>query len=82
MCEGLVALTPHFTGDELLPHKIPLLGRLYGNTRGISGQTDAFYENIKRLNQVENAAGPGKEPRGRGGLPAELVAAFNQAEWQ
>jgi hypothetical protein len=43
-----------FSGDELPPHKIPLLGRLYGNTRGISGQSEAFYENVKRLNQIEN----------------------------
>jgi hypothetical protein len=43
-----------YTGDELPPHKIPLLGRLYGNTRGISGQSEAFYENVKRLNQIEN----------------------------
>ena len=27
------------TGDELPAHKIPLLGRLYGNTRGAAGQS-------------------------------------------
>jgi hypothetical protein len=43
-----------FTGDELPPHKIPLAGRFYGNTRGPSGQSEKFYENIKRANEAEN----------------------------
>jgi hypothetical protein len=79
-------LTPPFTGDELPPHKIPLLGRLYGNTRGISGQADAFYENVKRLNQIENELqGRAKnredvEAYRRSEPLADLVAAGNQAE--
>jgi hypothetical protein len=43
-----------FTGDELPAHKIPLLGRLYGSTQGVSGESELFYKNIKRLNQIEN----------------------------
>ena len=43
-----------FTGDELPPHKIPLVGRLYGNTRGAAGQSERFYENLKLLNGLEN----------------------------
>ena len=35
------------------PNKIPLLGRLYGNTRGPSSELGRFYENIKALNSVE-----------------------------
>jgi hypothetical protein len=79
-------VTAPFTGDELPPHKIPLLGRLYGNTRGISGQADAFYENVKRLNQIENELqGRSKnredvEAYRRSEPLAELVAAGNQAE--
>lgn len=42
------------TGDELPPYKVPLLGRLYGNTRGPAGQSEQFYENVKRLNEIEN----------------------------
>jgi hypothetical protein len=42
------------TGDELPPYKIPLVGRLYGNTRGPSGQSEKFYENVKQLNEIEN----------------------------
>ncbi len=41
-------------GDELPVHKIPLLGRLYGSTQGVSGEFELFYKNIKRLNQIEN----------------------------
>ena len=47
-------LTAPFTGDELPPHKIPLIGRLYGNTSGPAAQAEHFYENIKMLNEVEN----------------------------
>lgn len=47
-------LTAPFTGDELPPHKIPLIGRLYGNTSGPSAQAEQFYENVKVLNEIEN----------------------------
>lgn len=47
-------VTAPFTGDELPPHKVPLLGRLYGNTRGAAGQSGEFYENVKLLNELEN----------------------------
>jgi len=42
------------TGDELPAHKVPLLGRIYGNTRGMSGQSGTFYDNIRQINEVEN----------------------------
>ncbi|MEZ5643561.1 MAG: hypothetical protein R3E99_00060 [Burkholderiaceae bacterium] len=42
------------TGDELPPYKVPLLGRLYGNTRGTSGQSERYYENIRLLNELGN----------------------------
>ena len=29
-------------------------GRLYGSTQGVSGESELFYKNIKRLNQIEN----------------------------
>ncbi len=43
-----------FIGEELPAYKIPLLGRLYGSTQGVSGESELFYKNIKRLNQIEN----------------------------
>lgn len=48
-----VISTP-FTGDELPAHKIPVLGRIYGNTRGAGAQSGVFYENVRTLNEVEN----------------------------
>ncbi len=42
------------TGDELPPYKVPLLGRLYGNTRGPSGQSEKYYENIRAINLIES----------------------------
>ena len=42
------------TGDELPPYKIPVVGRLYGNTRGQAGQSEAYYANIKAINELEN----------------------------
>ncbi|WP_353366673.1 LPD38 domain-containing protein [Acidovorax sp. FG27] len=38
------------TGEELAPHQITLAGRFYGNTRGVNGQSTAYYENLKRMN--------------------------------
>jgi hypothetical protein len=43
-----------FTGEELPAYKIPLVGRLYGNTKGASGESQKFYENITRANEAEN----------------------------
>ncbi len=46
--------TSAFTGEELAPHQIVLAGRLYGSTRGTNGQSNAYYENLKRINVSEN----------------------------
>lgn len=48
------AVAAPFTGDELPAHKVPLLSRVYGNTRGPSGQSERYYENIRELNEIEN----------------------------
>lgn len=39
------------TGEELAPHQIVVAGRFYGNTRGANGQSERYYENLKRLNE-------------------------------
>lgn len=51
------------TGDELAAHQIPLFGRMYGNTRGINGQSESFYSNIQRIN-VAMAEAKGRVERG------------------
>ena len=43
-----------FTGEELPPYKIPLIGRLYGSTAGHSGQSEKFYENVTKANEAQN----------------------------
>lgn len=81
-------VTSPFTGDELPPHKIPLLSRLYGNTRGASGNVDKFNDNIRELNEIENEAkGRAKDRNGfREYLDSEpkiaLVGPANAAENQ
>lgn len=51
------------TGDELAAHQIPLFGRMYGNTRGINGQSESFYSNVQRIN-VAMAEAKGRVERG------------------
>lgn len=57
------------TGDELAAHQIPLFGRMYGNTRGINGQSESFYSNVQRIN-VAMAEAKGRVERGE---DAQLV---------
>ena len=47
-------LTAPLTGDELPAYKIPLVGRLYGNTRGLANNAELFYEHVRELNKIEN----------------------------
>ena len=55
------------------PHKIPLVGRFYGNSDSQSSQGSAFYSNLKRINELE------AEMKGRmkDGLPVEEFKAEN-----
>ena len=46
-------VTSAFTGEELPPHKVPLIGRFYGDTKGQSSQGNEFYNNLKRINGHE-----------------------------
>ncbi|QFS68605.1 hypothetical protein GCS91_20345 [Delftia tsuruhatensis] len=52
--KAVAMATSAFTGEELAPHQVVLAGRLYGNTRGANGQSNAYYENLKRINISEN----------------------------
>lgn len=51
-----------FTGEELPSQAIPVVGRFYGDTKGSSAISNAFYENIKQMNIHENTV---KGMRGR-----------------
>ena len=47
------SLKAKYTGEDLAPHKIPLVGRFYGDSSTQSSQGNAFYSNLKRINEVE-----------------------------
>lgn len=80
------AITATFTGEDLPPHKIPLVGRFYGNAEAKSSQANTFYENVNRLAVHE------REYKGRAkdGKPADdylkdhpetqLIGVANRAE--
>jgi hypothetical protein len=47
-------VTSGFTGEELPPYKIPLVGRFYGDTSSQAAQRSKFYDNMIELNKHEN----------------------------
>lgn len=72
--EALKALTTAqapFTGDDLPPNKIPLVGRIYGNTRGPTSESEKFYENVTKLNGIEREM----KGRARNGEDVDAYAA-------
>lgn len=42
------------TGEEIPPHKIPVVGKIYGNTESPANISSKFYENVTQLSQYEN----------------------------
>jgi hypothetical protein len=53
------------TGEENPPHKVPLLGRFYGNATGQASEAAKFYGNVKRINEyAEEIAGRRKHGEG------------------
>ncbi|WP_232240339.1 hypothetical protein [Delftia sp. HK171] len=44
-------------------HQLVLIGRVYGNSRGVNGQSAGYYENLKRIN-VSMAEAKGRVDRG------------------
>lgn len=42
--------TSLWTGEELPPHKAPLLGRFYGDATGQSSEATRFYNNLREIN--------------------------------
>lgn len=62
-----------FTADELPVTKVPLFGRIYGNTRSPSSNSEAYYKNVRELNEIEN------EVKGRS-RDGKDVRAYRQEE--
>ncbi len=63
-------LSASASGEDLPPHKIPLLGRFYGDSQTQSAQAGSFYASLNRINEYE-AEIKGLRKEGKG---AELSA--------
>lgn len=61
------------TGEDLPPHKIPLVGRFYGDAEAQSSQAATFYSNINRINEYE-AEIKGRRKEGRGSEVSAFIA--------
>ena len=59
-----------YTGEELAPYNIPLVGRFYGNSKAGYAEANKFYKNIEEINILENQL-RGRQKRGES--TAELV---------
>jgi hypothetical protein len=67
------------TGEDLPPHKIPLVGRFYGNADAASSQGNRFYAAVKEMDLheaqikgLQRAAGAAKTPAERAEFEREL----------
>ena len=81
------AASAWMTGEELPPYKYPLgVGRFIGDVKSQSAESNRFYANLTRLNELENEikgrAKDGKDVAGflRSNPLATLVPAGNQME--
>jgi hypothetical protein len=56
------------TGEDLPTHKIPLVGRFYGEAKGQASEGGKFYDNLKEVNiaaaEVKGQRRDGKDPTG------------------
>ena len=76
------------TGEELPLYKVPLVGRFVGDTKGQSGESSKFYDNVKQINahelQYKGLIGDGRRAEAAEYLadnPAvRLIMAGNHAE--
>ena len=62
-----------FTGEELPPHKIPLAGRLYGDTQAKSSINSKFYQNVIDMKR-HKAEYMGRKEKGDSEGAAEYLA--------
>lgn len=53
LSKGAQTVVAIYTGEELPTHKIPLVGRFYGNSDNQSSQGNRYYSNLKELNLLE-----------------------------
>ncbi len=65
-------LSSAVTGEDLPIHKVPLVGRFVGDTKGQSAESGKFYESLKRINQHQ-AELKGLREKGRADEAAEYL---------
>ena len=65
-------LSSAVTGEELPMHKVPLLGRFVGDTKGQSAESGKFYAALTRINEHQ-AELKGLRASGRGAEAAEYA---------
>jgi len=70
--------TAAYRGEDLPPHKIPLVGRFYGDANAQSSQGTTFYSNINRINEYE-AEIKGLRKDGKGAEAAKFIAEHPEA---
>lgn len=79
-------LASPFTADELPANKIPLISRVYGNTKSPQAGSELFYENVKNANELEREiAGRKQNDQPLSGIPPyafDLVRMGHAAESQ
>lgn len=47
-------ISSKFTGEEVQPHRVPVVGKLYGETESPGAISAKFYENVTRMAEHEN----------------------------
>ncbi len=79
-------ITSTISGEDLPPNKIPVVGRFYGDTKGPSGISAKFYDNMERLNGHKREIEGRREDKGdvfgymRENPEARLVRAAKDAD--
>ena len=80
------SISSGFTGEELPPYKIPVIGRFYGSTGSQASKSALFYRNLKQLNaheaEIEGRQKAGQDPSDyiRDNPDSELYQAANRIE--
>lgn len=64
--------TAAITGEDTPPHRIPLLGRFYGDASGQASQAAKFYANVRALNEHKNEI-DGRRENGDAGSVAQYI---------
>jgi len=74
------------SGEDIPPHKIPLVGRFYGDAKSQSSETSRFYKNLKEINsherEIKGRIKDGKDIKAyqEEHPEAEMVSAANNVE--